>query len=76
MGRSKKIVDSIRLSVVMSKDQGDFIKKMAIRMSVNECRQVTVSEAIRMAVEEVYPVPNDQSNMFQGGDTAIISMMS
>ncbi len=41
---------------------------MALRMSLLEGRQITVSEAIRMAVEAVYPAPKqEQMNLFTEG---------
>ena len=50
MGRPKEIKDGVRLSVVLSADQAEQVKRMAMRMSVQEGRQISVSEAIRMAV--------------------------
>lgn len=65
MGRPKEIKDDVvRLSVVLSKKQAERIKYMALRMSTRVGRQITVSEAIRMAIEEVYPVPKDQKDLF------------
>ena len=64
MGRPKEIKDGIRLSVVMSKNQADQVKHMALRMSTQERRQITVSEAIRMAIEAVYPLPEKQKDLF------------
>jgi hypothetical protein len=65
MGRPKEIKDGTRLSVVLSKKQVDRVKHMALRMSTLEGRQITVSEAIRMAVEAVYPVPKNQMDLFK-----------
>lgn len=64
MGRPKEIKNCVRLSVVISKQQAERIKYMALRMSTQEGRQITVSEAIRMAIEAVYPVPKNQMTMF------------
>lgn len=64
VGRSKKLSDSVRLSVVMSKAQAERIKHMAIRMSTKEGRVVTVSEAIRSVIEAAYPVPKGQADLF------------
>lgn len=64
MGRPKEIKDGVRLSVVLSKQQAEYIKLMVIRMSSSEKRLITVSEAIRMAVEAAYPVPKNQMEMF------------
>lgn len=66
MGRPKEINDGMRLSVVLSKKQAERVKYMALRMSTQEGRQITVSEAIRMAIEAVYPIPKDQMNLFDG----------
>ena len=66
MGRPKEIKDCVRLSVVLSKAQAERVKYMALRMSTQEGRQIGVSEAIRMAIEAVYPVPSsDQADLFQ-----------
>jgi hypothetical protein len=64
MGRPKEINDGVRLSVVLSKKQAERVKYMALRMSTQEGRQITVSEAIRMAIETVYPVPKNQPDLF------------
>lgn len=64
MSRPKEIENGVRLSVVLSKKQAERIKHMALRMSTQEGRQITVSEAIRMAVETVYPVPKNQADLF------------
>ena len=64
MGRPKEIKDGIRLSVVLSKKQAERVKYMALRMSTQEGRAITVSEAIRMAIEAVYPVPKNQPDLF------------
>lgn len=64
MGRPKEIKDGVRLSVVMSREQAEQVKKMALRMSIQEGRTITVSEAIRIAVEAVYPVPKTQMSLF------------
>jgi len=65
MGRPKQIKDGVRLSVVLSATQAEQVKRMAIRMSVQEGRQISVSEAIRMAVETAYPVPKSQMSLFK-----------
>ncbi len=65
MAKPKKIKDAIRISTVLSQKQFEWIQHMAIRMSNMEKRQITVSEAIRMAIEAAYPLPkDDQIDMF------------
>jgi hypothetical protein len=64
MTKPKQIKDAVRLSVVISREQANQLGKMAIHMSTQEGRQITVSEAIRRAIEVVYPIPN-QMNLFQ-----------
>jgi len=66
MARPQKIAECVRLSVVLSKAQANRVKHMAIQMSAREGRQITVSEAIRMAVESLYPLPkNMQTDLFK-----------
>lgn len=60
MGRPKKINNAVHLSVLLSKEQADRIKHVALKMSVQEGRQISVCEAIRMAIETVYPVPKQK----------------
>lgn len=65
MARPKTIKDGVRISVVLSKEQADWVRQMAIRMSASERRQIGVSEAIRMAIEAAYPLPrNRQGDLF------------
>lgn len=64
MGRPKKLIDSVRLSVVLPKAQALRIRQMAIRLSTKEGRVVTVSEAIRSVLEAAYPVPASQGKLF------------
>jgi len=63
MARPKEIEDAVRISLVLSKKQAERVKYMALQMSKQEGRQITPSEAIRMAVETVYPIPK-QKGMF------------
>ena len=63
MGRPKKLEDGERLSVVLPKKQVDQIRRRALQMSVQEGRTITVSEALRMAVEMAYPLPK-QTTLF------------
>lgn len=65
MAKPKKIIDTVRLSVVISREQAERVKYMTLQMSKQEGRLLTVSEAIRMAIEAVYPVPKDQTEMFE-----------
>lgn len=65
MVRPKKIKDGVRVSVVLSKAQAERVQHMALRMSSKEGRPITVSEAIRMAIEAAYPIPkNAQKDLF------------
>lgn len=65
MARPKKIENGESVSIVLSKKQLDHVRLQAIRMSNQEGRVITVSEAIRLAVEDAYPVPkNQQMDMF------------
>ena len=68
MTRAKTIEDGVRVSVVMSREQHDWLRHMAIQMSAKENRQIGISEAIRMAVQAAYPPPkNLQKDLFERG---------
>ena len=61
MTRPKKIKDAIRVSVILPKAQAERVKQMAIQMSSQEGRVITTCEAMRMAIETVYPIPKQMS---------------
>ena len=65
MARPKEIKDAKRISVVISDKQLKQIEKMSNHIGTQENRKVTVSEAIRLAIEAVYPLPK-QFDMFEG----------
>ncbi len=64
MAKPKKIKDAVTVSVVMSKEQLERIDYMTRSMIKQTGRLITVSEAIRMAIETVYPIPKDQLDLF------------
>jgi hypothetical protein len=64
MAKPKKIKEAVRLSVVISKEQADFVERMALRMGSHEGKQVTVSEGVRRAIETVYHIPKSQLEFF------------
>ena len=68
MPRPKKSENgSVRLQVVLDKEQAERVGEMSRLMGLREKRNITVSEAIRMAIETVYPVPAQpkQSELFK-----------
>ncbi len=65
MARPKKLDDPIRLSIVISKEHLEWIKKVVLRMSFREGTQITLSEAIRIALETVYPLPKSQTDFLE-----------
>lgn len=62
MPRPKRITEAARLSVVLSKQYAEHIRLEAIKMSSATGRQVTVSSAIRSAIESAYPLPKDDQS--------------
>jgi hypothetical protein len=64
MGRPKEIKEGVRLSIVLSKKQAERVKYMALQMSKKDGRMISVSEALRMAIETVYPIPKNQGELF------------
>ncbi len=65
MARPKKIKKAKRICLFISEEQENRVKYMALRMSTQEGRQITVSEAIRMAIEAAYPIPKKQGDLFE-----------
>ena len=51
----KKIKESIRVSVVLSKEQVDRIQYRVLRMSLQAGRTIGISEGVRCALEVTYP---------------------
>ena len=57
MSKPKKIKDAKHVTFVLSEEQHDYIKRQTLEMSRTEGRAIGVSEAIRRAVEQCYPIP-------------------
>jgi hypothetical protein len=57
MGKRRTIEDRETVSCAISKAQLDWVRHMARQMGAKRDRNVSLSEAIRMAVETVYPMP-------------------
>jgi hypothetical protein len=64
MAKPKKIQDAVRISVVMSKAQRDRVEYMTRSMIKQTGKLITISQAIRMAIEAVYPIPKNQLDLF------------
>ena len=64
MAKPKKINDAVTVSVVMSKAQRDRVDYMTRSMIKQTGKLISISEAIRMAIETVYPVPKNQADLF------------
>lgn len=60
MNEREKVDSYKRVSVCLSKEQLKKVEKMAIEMSRQEGRLISVSEAIRRAVEICYPMAEKQ----------------
>jgi hypothetical protein len=58
MAKPKKISGGVRLSVVLPKAQADCVEYMTLRMSTQEGKYITVSEALRIALETVHSLPS------------------
>lgn len=55
MASPKKIKESVRVSVVLSKEQVDRIQYRVLRMSIQAGRTIGISEGVRYALELTYP---------------------
>jgi len=51
------IKDAKRVSVVLSLEQIEYMKRLLRQMAIEEGKGITVSEGIRRAVELMYPMP-------------------
>jgi len=60
MGRKKQFQEAARVSIVISEKQLNRVREMAILMSHKQGKQIGVSEALRMAIEAVYPLPKEK----------------
>ncbi len=55
MARTKKIKDGINVTIKISKEQLLQIEKMCWHMSKEQRKTITKGDAIRLALETVYP---------------------
>jgi hypothetical protein len=51
------IKDAKRVSVVLSFEQIEYMKRLLRQMAIEEGSNITMSEGIRRAVELMYPMP-------------------
>ena len=63
MAKQKKKLDKVTISIVISKTQHAQIEKMCWHMSKEQQKTITFSEAVRLALEEVYPYQK-QTDLF------------
>lgn len=61
--KPKKLHDGRNMTIYMEKTQLNHVRHMAIKMSHQEGRDISVSEAIRMAIDTCYPMAQ-QMDMF------------
>lgn len=55
-GRKKIFNEPVRTSVVFENDYWEYVKRVAMRMSIEQDRLITPAEAVRLAVEKCYPM--------------------
>lgn len=65
MAKKKTYKDAVRVSFVTTKAQLDRIKYICVRMTTQQGKQVTISDAIRSVIEAAYPVPKNQGDFFE-----------
>lgn len=64
MNKTKKVKDGKVFTIYLDKPHLEHMKRVASRMSVQEGRDISTCEAIRMALELVYPM-DKQLEMFE-----------
>jgi len=60
MARPRKFKESVVISVVVSKEHHDHILFMTRSMIRQTSKMLTISDAVRMALEALYPLPKDK----------------
>lgn len=63
MTKNKVLKEGVLFTVYLEKEHVLHIKRLAARMSVAEGRDISASESVRLALEEIYPY-NKQTEMF------------
>lgn len=61
---TKKVKDGKNFSIYLDRPHLEHVKRMAREMSRAEGRDISTAEAIRMALETIYPV-DQQMDMFE-----------
>jgi hypothetical protein len=63
MARKLRIKDPVSVTVMISTEYHEHLKKVLLKLSLQEGKVITLSEAIRGLLEEVYPM-NKTKDMF------------
>ena len=64
MARKKTIVDPVSVTVTVSTKYLEHLKRISVRISMQQGKIVTLSEAIRAVLENAYPMPKT-SDLFE-----------
>jgi len=64
MARKKTIIDPVSVTVTVSTKYLEHLKRISVRISMQQGKIVTVSEAIRAVLENAYPMPKT-SDLFE-----------
>ena len=57
----KEFKKPIRMCIALEEDYWEYVKQLAIHMSVKEKRVITPTEIMRSAITERYPMPQNNS---------------
>lgn len=63
MNTTKKLRDGKIFTIYLEKDHLEHVKRIARKMSMQEGRDISACEAIRMAVQQCYPM-GEQMELF------------
>ena len=63
MSRKREFKKPVRFCMVLEAEHLEHVQQIAIQMSAREKRVITMTEVLRMAIENCYPLPKGSNNM-------------
>lgn len=64
MAKPKSIKNPVRVSVVLEEKELEHLKRVTARLSIQEGKTITLSEAIRQCIRTMYPRESKQMSLF------------
>jgi hypothetical protein len=64
MAKKKRPITKTNLTLSVDVKQHEFLKQMSFRLTAKEKQHIGISELVRRAIDEVYPMKAKQMEMF------------